>query len=139
MPTEAGLRQFRRMSRRLCWHGRRSPPFNEPWHWVFASEATKGARPVWPEGMLAKHIQPVAEAAGFGRLGFQTFRHSFVSWGKAALKLSETKELARHANLATTSDIYGGLSLDAKRDAQTRLAEYVREEAKKSLGPAVSA
>jgi len=89
--------------------------------------------------LLAKHIQPVAEAAGFGRLGFQTFRHSFVSWGKAALKLSETKELARHANLATTSDIYGGLSLDAKRDAQTRLAEYVREEAKKSLGPAVSA
>jgi integrase len=121
----------------LAW--KKVTPFNEPWHWVFASEATKGARPIWPEGMLANYIQPVAEAAGFGRLGFHTFRHSFVSWGKAALKLSETKELARHADLATTSNIYAGLSLDAKRDAQARLAEYMREEAKKSLGPTVSA
>jgi hypothetical protein len=27
--------------------------------------------------------------------------------------LGETKELVRHANIQTTSDIYGGLSLDA--------------------------
>ena len=80
-------------------------PFHQPGDWVFAGEATKGERPVWPEGMLADHIQPVTEASGFGRLGWHTFRHSFVSWGKAALELSETKELARHANLATTSDI----------------------------------
>lgn len=121
----------------LAW--KKVTPFRKPGHWVFASEATNGQRPVWPEGMLANHIQPIAEAAGFGRLGWHVLRHSFISWGKAALKLSETKELARHANLATTSDIYGGLSLDAKRDAQSRLAEYVYQEAEKAVKSAIPA
>jgi len=64
----------------LAW--KRTTPFNEPGDWLFASGATNGKRPVWPEGMLANHIQPVAEAAGFGRLGWHTFRHSFISWGR---------------------------------------------------------
>jgi integrase len=70
--------------------------------------------------MLAKYIRPIAEAAGFGKIGWHTFRHSLSAWGKEALKLEETKELLRHANLQTTSDIYGGLSLAAKREAQDR-------------------
>jgi len=41
------------------------------------------------------------------------------------LKLEETKELLRHSNVQTTSDIYGGLSLEAKREAQARLVEFV--------------
>jgi hypothetical protein len=39
------------------------------------------------------------------------------------LTLEETKELVRHPNIQTTSDIHGGLSLAAKRAAQTRLVE----------------
>jgi hypothetical protein len=54
--------------------------------------------------MLANYIQPIAVAAGLGHIGWHTFRHSFCSWGKSALKLNETKELARHQNIATTSD-----------------------------------
>jgi len=49
------------------------------------------------------------------------------------LKLEETKEILRHANIQTTSDIYKGLPLEAKRAAQQRLVEFVRAEAKKSL------
>lgn len=113
--------------------------YNAPGDWVFASPATKGKRPLWPESVLAKYIQPIAKAAGFGHVGWQTFRHSFCSWGKAALKLQETKELARHANLGTTSDLYGGLSLDAKRNAQARLVEFVHQEAKKVSETSTSA
>jgi integrase len=65
--------------------------------------------------MLPNYIQPIAEAAGLGHIGWHTFRHSFCGWGKAALKLDETRELARHQNIATTSGLYGGMSLDAKR------------------------
>jgi len=55
--------------------------------------------------MLANYIQPVAAAAGLGHIGWHTFRHSFCSWGKSALNLNEAKELARHQNVATTSDL----------------------------------
>ncbi len=76
--------------------------------------------------MLAKYIRPIAKAAGFGKIGWHTFRHSLSAWGKEALKLEETKELLRHSNVQTTFDIYGGLSLAAKREAQDRLVEFVR-------------
>ena len=54
--------------------------------------------------MLKRIIQPVAQRSGFVRIGWHTFRYTFVSWGKAVLKLEETKELARHQDLQTTSD-----------------------------------
>jgi hypothetical protein len=81
--------------------------------------------------MLANYIQLIAVAAGLGHIGWHTSRHSFCGWGKSALKLDETKELACQQNIATTSDLYGGMSLDAKRKAQSRLVEYVHREAKK--------
>ena len=118
---------------------KKNTPYSEPEDWVFASPWTKGKRPYWPEGILANHIQPIAEAAGFGQVGWHTFRHSVAQWSKQALKLEETKEILRHANIQTTSDIYKGLPLEAKRAAQKRLVEFVREEAKKKLDPAVSA
>jgi hypothetical protein len=49
------------------------------------------------------------------------------AWGKESLKLEETKELLRHSNVQTTSDIYGGLSLAAKRAAQNRLVNFVHQ------------
>jgi integrase len=100
-------------------------PYRSPGDWVFASPATNGRRPFWPDSMLAKHIRPIAAAAGFGKIGWHTFRHSLSAWGKEALKLEETKELLRHSNVQTTSDVYGGLSLEAKRAAQGRLVKFV--------------
>jgi integrase len=105
-------------------------PYPAEQDWVIASPATNGRRPIWPDSMLADHIRPTAEKAGYGRIGWHTFRHSFVSWGKQVLKIDETKELARQSDIATTSNIYGGLSLEAKRDAQGRLVEFVLQAAK---------
>lgn len=107
-------------------------PYSAPEDWVFASPATHGQRPMWPDSMLADYIRPIAEKGGFGRIGWHTFRHSLTSWGKQVLTLEETKELARHANIQTTSNIYGGLSLDAKRTAQSRLVTFVHEAGGKS-------
>jgi hypothetical protein len=45
------------------------------------------------------------------------------------VKLEETKELLRHEDLSTTSELYGGLSLEAKRQASERLVEFVKEAA----------
>lgn len=109
----------------IAW--RKLTPYRAPGDWVFASPATKGRRPFWPDSMLAQYIRPKAEEAGLGCVGWHTFRHSLSSWGKEALKLEETKELLRHSNVQTTSDIYGGLSLEAKRDAQDRLVKFVHQ------------
>jgi integrase len=113
----------------LAW--KQMTPYSAPGDWVFASLTTKGKRPMWPDSMLADYIRPIAERAGFGRIGWHTFRQSLASWGKQILTLQETKELSRPANLQTTSDIYGGLSLDAKRAAQERLVEFVHQAGKK--------
>ena len=102
-------------------------PYNAPDDWIFASPATNGRRPFWPDSMLVRYIRSIAEAAGLGRIGWHTFRHSFSAWGKQALKLEGTKELLRHSNVQTTSDVYGGLSLEAKRAAQGRLVKFVHQ------------
>jgi integrase len=107
----------------IAW--RKLTPYSASEDWVFASPATKGQRPLWPDSLLAQCIRPIAEKAGLGRIGWHTFRHSLSSWGKEVLTLEETKELVRHANIQTTSDIFGGLSLDAKRTAQSRLVKFV--------------
>jgi len=44
------------------------------------------------------------------------------AWGKeAGLEMEDVKTLLRHENIATTSDIYGDLGLEAKRRIQQRL------------------
>ena len=40
------------------------------------------------------------------------------------------EQLLRHEILSTTSALYGGLSLEAKRQASERLVEYVKHAAK---------
>ena len=71
----------------------------------------------------------VAIELGLGDIGWHTFRHSVSSWGKESLKLGQTKELLRHASLATTSELYGDLNLDAKREAQGQLVEHIKASA----------
>jgi integrase len=68
--------------------------------------------------------------ARFPRFGWHSFRHTVSAWGKeAGLELEEVKTLLRHENIATTSELYGELELDAKRKIQQRLVRFVRQRA----------
>jgi hypothetical protein len=52
------------------------------------------------------------------------------AWGKeAGLKLEDVKTLLRHEDIATTSNVYGDLGMDAKRRIQQRLVAFVNEQA----------
>ena len=52
------------------------------------------------------------------------------AWGKEApLELENVKTLLRHEDIATTSNVYGELSMGAKRRIQQRLVDFVRREA----------
>lgn len=55
---------------------RLSTPYNQPSNWVFASEYTKGHRPIWPAQLMKAHIQPVAVEAGFPKISWHSFRHT---------------------------------------------------------------
>jgi hypothetical protein len=55
------------------------------------------------------------------------------AWGKeAGLTLEDVKTLLRHEDIATTSNVYGNLGMDAKRRIQQRLVTFVSEQAKAS-------
>lgn len=98
--------------------------------WVFASPYTDGLRPFWPAQLLKTHIKPVALAAGLPSIGWHSFRHTVSAWGKeAGLELEDVKTLLRHEDIATTSNVYGSLSMGAKRRIQQRLVNFVKRQA----------
>ena len=118
------LRQWRSIS-----------PYNKADDWLFASPYTKGLRPFWPAQLLKTRIKPVALAAGLPNIGWHSFRHTVSAWGKeAGLELEDVKTLLRHEDIATTSNVYGDLGMDAKRRIQQRLVNFVREQANNESG-----
>ncbi|HEY5163429.1 MAG TPA: hypothetical protein VII81_10505, partial [Terriglobales bacterium] len=103
--------------------------YREPGDWVFASPYSKGKRPYWPGQLMKTHIQPVAVKAGFGRIGWHSFRHSYLAWGKAAgLGTQQLKELLRDETTHMVND-YGSTDVEAKREAQQRVARHVKRVA----------
>jgi integrase len=113
----------------LCrWHS--TTQYGAADDWVFASPYTAGLRPFWPEQVLRTHIKPVAMAAGLPSIGWHSFRHTVSAWGKeAGLELEDVKTLLRHEDIATTSNVYGDLTMGAKRRIQQRLVEFVKRGA----------
>ena len=64
------------------------------------------------------------------RIGWHSFRHTVSAWGKeAGLELEEIKTLLRHENIATTSEVYGDLGMEAKRRIQQQLVNFVKQQA----------
>ncbi len=58
--------------------------------------------------ILKNYIQPAADKAGVGKVGWHTFRHSYRAWLKRFGAPAEIqKELIRDSNLKTTLEIYG--------------------------------
>jgi DNA-binding MarR family transcriptional regulator len=58
------------------------------------------------------------------------------TWGKeAGLELEDVKTLLRHENIATTSNVYGDIGMEAKRRIQKRLVRFVKEQAESRETP----
>jgi integrase len=123
LPLPEEVQELLRNWRSVTIHG-------APSDWVFASPYTKGKRPFWPSQLLKTHIKPVAISLGLPDIGWHSFRHTVSAWGKeAGLELEELKTLLRHENIATTSEIYGDLGMEAKRRIQQQLVNFVRQQA----------
>jgi integrase len=61
----------------------------------------------WPESFLKDHIKPAARRAGIGNIGWHTFRHTYATLlAELDTNPAVQKELLRHANIATTMNVY---------------------------------
>jgi Site-specific recombinase XerD len=96
--------------------------------WVFASPATKGEWPYWPDTILRRWIAPAAlEAKVTKRIGWHTFRHTYASLLKAnGEDVKVVQELLRHANSRITLDTYTQALTPAKREAQGKVVQMMR-------------
>jgi len=95
-------------------------PYRTATDWVFASR--KGG--LLDGDKLRKEVlQPAAERSGIGRIGWHSLRHSFATaLDSAGARLKVAQELMRHANIATTMDVYTGVLERDKREAVGRVA-----------------
>ena len=95
--------------------------------WVFASEKVQGKMPPWADTLLDRSLQPAAKRAGISKwVGFHSFRHTYSTLLKAnGEDVKVVQELMRHANIATTMNVYTKALTPAKREAQSRLVDVL--------------
>lgn len=100
--------------------------------WVFASEKVEGRMPPWADTLLDRFLQPAARRAGISKwVGFHTFRHTYSTLLKAnGEDVKVVQELMRHANIATTMNVYTKALTPAKREAQSRLVDVLLDRSR---------
>jgi integrase len=110
---------------------RRLTEYRKDEDWVFASPASEGKWPYWPDTILKRWIIPAArEAKVTKRIGWHTFRHTYATLLKSnGEDIKVVQELLRHANSKTTLDIYAQALTPAKREAQGKVVQMMRKAA----------
>lgn len=97
--------------------------YRRPEDFVFASDA---GRPRWQETIHERQLKPATVRAGLGRIGWHTFRHTYSTMLRSeGTDIKVQQELLRHANIATTMDVYTQAVSDAKREANRKVVEIV--------------
>lgn len=106
----------------LAWR-EKSPPTSAGW--VFANPAT--SKPYY-SSYSRPSFKRVSEELGI-RFGWHTFRHTYRSWLDATgAPIGVQQKLMRHAQVATTMNIYGNALMDSKREANLKIVRMVFPE-----------
>ena len=80
--------------------------------------------PPWPDTMLSDYLKPAAVRAGIGAIGWHTFRRSYATLlHDSSASLVVQKELLRHADVATTLNIYTQAVPASLRDAASQAVQ----------------
>jgi integrase len=106
---------------------RQSSAYDKPGDWVFASPQSKGKVPLWPCGVMQKHIQSAVKSAGVKKnVGWHTFSHSYATLLKGNGEDAETvQESLRHATFQVTMDTYTQAIPAALRSAQAKVVNQI--------------
>jgi integrase len=91
---------------------------------VFPSPVTGGC---YHAGMIQKQrLKPAGDLLGVRGIGWHTFRHTYRSLlDETGAPIGVQQKLMRHANVATTMNIYGNAALKAKQEANSKVVSMV--------------
>ncbi|MGA2630682.1 MAG: tyrosine-type recombinase/integrase [Terriglobia bacterium] len=91
----------------------------------FVFPSTRGG-PRDADKLREKVLQPAADRAGIGKIGWHSLRHSFATaLDVAGARMKVAQELMRHSSITTTMDIYTGTVERDKRETAGRVATAV--------------
>jgi integrase len=112
--------------------------FNQPEDWVFASPASSGKKPYWPDMVLNRRLRPTATKLGIKkRIGWHTFRHTYASLLKSSgADVKVVQDSLRHANPRITMELYTQALSQDKRTAQTKVVQMILPKESQPLAAA---
>jgi integrase len=96
--------------------------FSTPGDWIFASPWQLGRLP-WSYDQVWRVYQKAAAAAGLGRLGTHSLRHTYRSLlDSVGTPLAVQQKLMRHTDIRTTMNIYGDVITNQESEALAKIA-----------------
>ena len=79
---------------------------------------------------VAAHEERRAAAGKYDGVGWHTFRHTYRSWlDDSGAPMGVQQKLMRHAQIATTMNVYGNALMDAKREANSKVVKMALRSA----------
>ncbi len=100
--------------------------------WVFPSPVTGRCYHASP--IQQDYIRPAGRKLGLGDIGWHTFRHTYRSWlDLVGTPIGVQQKLMRHAQIATTMNVYGNAMMESKREANSKVVQMaLRQEVRKA-------
>jgi integrase len=96
--------------------------FSAPSDWMFASPSQLGRLP-WSYDQVWRVHQKAASAAGIGRLGTHSLRHTYRSLlDSVGTPLAVQQKLMRHTDIRTTMNVYGDVITNQESEALAKIA-----------------
>ena len=92
--------------------------------WIFPSPVTGRCYHASP--IQQDYIRAAGRKLGLGDIGWHTFRHTYRSWlDLVGTPIGVQQKLMRHAQIATTMNVYGNSLMESKREANSRVVQMV--------------
>jgi integrase len=93
--------------------------------WIFPNPDT--LKPYHASPIQQDYIRKAGRKLGLGNIGWHTFRHTYRTWLDATgAPMGVQQKLMRHAQIATTMNVYGDALLQSKREANGKVVELLR-------------
>jgi integrase len=104
---------------------RRETEFNKGSDFIFASPWMAGEKPYRSGSSQTRKLVPAGQAIGLPfRLGWHTFRHTYRAMlRRTGAPIDVQRDLMRHADSHTTTQVYGGVDVEELRGANSTLVE----------------
>jgi integrase len=117
---------------------KQSTEFGDAEDWLFPSPVKIGRLPYSYTGYW-RALQSASKAAGLGRLGTHSFRHTYRSWLDAVgTAITVQQKLMRHSDIQTTLNIYGDVVTDEMQQAGSKIAEMALKTDSRVISSVVS-